>query len=177
LEVGVDGTDREINEGQYGATPSGADFLVLGHEGFGVVEEVSSAVTKLKPADYVVPIVRRPGASRYDVVGMPDMTTDDDYLEHGIKLCHGFLTEYHVDCLEYLVRVPNGLRHVGVLLEPTSIAERGIFQAYEVQGRLRIWAPHRAAALGAGTLGLLAALLLRLRGLEVMVYARSEPPT
>ncbi|MGH7409306.1 MAG: glucose dehydrogenase, partial [Candidatus Methylomirabilales bacterium] len=32
LRVGVDGTDREINAGEYGAAPKGSDFLVLGHE-------------------------------------------------------------------------------------------------------------------------------------------------
>lgn len=34
LRVGVDGTDREINSGEYGAAPEGGDFLVLGHESF-----------------------------------------------------------------------------------------------------------------------------------------------
>src|SRR3972149_10857237 len=58
-----------------------------------------------------------------------------------------------------------------------SIAEKGIFQAYEIQRRLKIWSPERAAVLGAGTLGLLASLILRLRGLEVTTLARSEPPT
>ena len=32
LRCGVDGTDKEINSGDYGAAPSGYDFLVLGHE-------------------------------------------------------------------------------------------------------------------------------------------------
>ena len=118
LEVGVDGTDREINAGEYGVAPKDSDFLVLGHEGFGVVQAVGPNATGLQPGDYAVAVVRRPGTSRYDVVGMPDMTTDDDYLEHGISRCHGFLTERYVDRPEYLVRLPQGLRHVGVLLEP-----------------------------------------------------------
>src|SRR3954452_18980454 len=40
LRVGVDGTDKEINAAEYGAAPSGYDFLVIGHEGFGQVEAV-----------------------------------------------------------------------------------------------------------------------------------------
>ena len=40
LKVGVDATDREINEAKYGAAPPGYDFLVLGHESFGIVEAV-----------------------------------------------------------------------------------------------------------------------------------------
>jgi threonine dehydrogenase-like Zn-dependent dehydrogenase len=37
LRVGVDGTDREIDDAEYGAPPAGSSFLVLGHEGFGRV--------------------------------------------------------------------------------------------------------------------------------------------
>ncbi len=61
-------------------------------------------------------------------------------------------------------------------MEPTSIAEKAIGQAYEIQRRLRVWRPRRAAVLGTGTLGLLAALLLRLRGLEVVGLGRTQPP-
>ncbi len=50
LRVGVDGTDKEINNAEYGAAPNGDDFLVIGHEGFGVVEEVGPNVKELKPA-------------------------------------------------------------------------------------------------------------------------------
>ena len=32
VRVGLDGTDREINAGEYGAAPPGSDVLVLGHE-------------------------------------------------------------------------------------------------------------------------------------------------
>ncbi len=92
LRVGLDGTDREINAAEYGAAPLGHDFLVLGHESFGVVEQVGQRVTELATGNYVVAMVRRPGNSIYDVIGMPDMTTDDEYHEHGISLLHGFLT-------------------------------------------------------------------------------------
>ena len=176
LRVGVDGTDREIIAGEYGAPPPGFDFLVLGHEGFGVVEQVGPRVSELHPGDYVVPMVRRPGKSFYDAIGMPDMTTDDTYYEHGINLLHGFLTEYYMDIPQYLVRVPGQMRDVGVLLEPTSVIEKGILQAYEIQRRLRVWQPRRAAVLGAGTIGLLATMALRLRGLEVVTFASTEPP-
>src|SRR5689334_18949813 len=168
LRVGVDGTDKEINAAEYGQAPPGYDFLIIGHESFGQVEAVGPNVTELKPGDYVAATVRRPGSSLYDTIGTYDMTTDDTYFERGINLRHGFLTEYYVDDPEYIVRVPAGLKEVGVLMEPTSVAEKAIAQAYEVQRRLRVWRPRRAAVLGAGTLGLLATLFLRLRGLEVV---------
>jgi threonine dehydrogenase-like Zn-dependent dehydrogenase len=176
LRVGLDGTDREINAGEYGAAPAGYDFLVIGHESFGVVEEVGPEVTSVAPGDLVVAIVRRPGHSVYDAIGMADMTTDNTYYEHGISLVHGFLTEYYVESDDHLVHVPAGLREPGVLLEPMSVIEKGITQAYEIQRRARVWRPRRAAVLGAGTIGLLATLALRLRGLDVVTAALEEPP-
>ena len=173
LRVGVDGTDKEINAAEYGAAPPGYDFLVTGHESFGRVEAVGPNVTELQPGDYVVATVRRPGSSIYDRIGTYDMTTDDMYFERGINLRHGYLTEYYVDDPEYIVKVPPGLREVAVLLEPTTVVEKGIAQAYEIQRRLRVWRPRRAAVMGAGTIGLLAALALRLRGLEVTVFGRT----
>jgi threonine dehydrogenase-like Zn-dependent dehydrogenase len=176
LRVGVDGTDKEINAAEYGAAPEGYDFLVIGHEGFGQVEAVGSAVTELKPGDYVVATVRRPGTSIYDEIGTSDMTTDDVYFERGINLRHGYLTEYYVDSADFIVKIPKGLRNVGVLLEPLTVVEKGIMQAYEIQRRLRVWRPTRAAVMGAGTIGLLAALVLRLRGLDVTVFGQRFAP-
>ena len=176
LRVGVDGTDKEINAAEYGAAPPGFDFLVIGHESFGRVEAVGPNVTELRPGDYVVATVRRPGSSLYDRIGTYDMTTDDTYYERGINLRHGYLTEYYVDEPEYIVKVPDGLREVGVLLEPLTVVEKGIAQAYEIQRRLRVWRPRKAAVVGAGTIGLLASLVLRLRGLEVTTFGRTRKP-
>ena len=177
LRVGVDGTDGEINAGEYGAAPEGYDFLVTGHESFGRVLEVGPNVRDMGPGDYVTATVRRPGISVYDRIGAYDMTTDETYYERGINLLHGFLTERYVDDPEYIVKVPAALKEVGVLMEPISIIEKGVEQAYEVQRRLGIWRPSRAAVVGVGPLGLLATLVLRLRGLEVTTLARTDPHT
>jgi threonine dehydrogenase-like Zn-dependent dehydrogenase len=104
------------------------------------------------------------------------MTTDDTYFERGINLRHGFLTEYYVDDAEFIVKVPRGLCVVGVLLEPMTVVEKGITQAYEIQRRLRVWRPRRAAVMGAGTIGLLATLVLRLRGLDVTTFGLNRRP-
>ncbi len=176
LCVGVDGTDKEINAAEYGTAPPGSNFLVLGHESFGRVVEVGEDVTEIKRGDYVVATVRRPGSSIYDQIGTYDMTTDDVYYERGINLRHGFLTEYYVDDAEYIVKMPQELREVGVLLEPLTVVEKGIAQGYEIQRRLRVWRPKRAAVMGAGTIGLLATLALRLRGLAVTTLALSAKP-
>jgi threonine dehydrogenase-like Zn-dependent dehydrogenase len=176
LRVGVDGTDKEINAAEYGAAPAGDDYLIIGHESFGRVEAVGPHVTEFKRGDYVALSVRRPGSSLYDTIGTYDMTTDDSYFERGINLRHGFLTEYVVDEPEYIIRAPENLKDVGVLMEPMSVAQKAIEQAYRIQQRLRVWKPRRAAVLGTGTLGLLATLVLRLRGLEVTAFGNTRSP-
>ena len=176
LRVGVDGTDKEINNADYGAAPEGFDFLVIGHEGFGIVEEVGANVHELKAGDYVVATVRRPGHSIYDLIGTNDMTTDDTYYERGINLRHGYLSEFYVDDSEFIVKVPRGLKDVGVLLEPMTVVQKGITQAYEIQRRLKVWKPKRAAVLGAGTIGLLATLTLKLRGIDVVTFGKTPKP-
>jgi threonine dehydrogenase-like Zn-dependent dehydrogenase len=177
LRVGVDGTDKEISAAEYGNAPEGEKFLITGHESLGQIVEVGPNVPDtLRPGGYVVATVRRPGKSIYDLIGLQDMTTDDVYYERGINLRHGYLTEYYVDDAAYIVPLPDTLREVGVLLEPFTIAEKGLNQAYEIQRRLKVWQPQRAAVVGAGTIGLLATLAMRLRGLEVTCYSRRLPP-
>ncbi|MBI2827169.1 MAG: glucose 1-dehydrogenase [Planctomycetia bacterium] len=177
LKVGIDATDKEINEAKYGAAPPGYDFLVLGHESFGIVEEVGARVSHVRPGDYVAATVRRPGSSIYDQIGTSDMTSEETYYERGINLLHGFLTEHYVDDAEFIVRMPPGLAHLHVLAEPMSVAAKAVQQAYEVQRRLKVWRPRIAYVLGAGQIGLLSTLILRLRGLDVYTLARSRAPS
>src|SRR5687768_15281264 len=72
LKVGVDATDREINDALYGNAPEGDDYLVIGHESFGIVEQVGAKVKRFKKGDYVCATVRRPGGSIYDMIGTND---------------------------------------------------------------------------------------------------------
>ncbi len=176
LKIGVDATDREINDALYGAAPPGYDFLVLGHESFGIVEEVGPAVTHVVPGDYVTCTVRRPGGSIYDRIGRSDITSEEVYYERGINLLHGFLTEYFVEHSEFVVKMPVGLKHLHVLAEPMSCAAKAVEQIYEAQKRLQVWEPKVAYVTGAGQIGLLATLILRLRGLDVYTLARSPKP-
>jgi threonine dehydrogenase-like Zn-dependent dehydrogenase len=104
------------------------------------------------------------------------MTTDTEYFERGINLRHGYLTEYYVEDEAFVVKVPRRLKDVGVLLEPMTVAQKGITQAYEIQRRMKVWRPRTAAVMGSGTLGLLASLVLRLRGLDVTTFGRTPKP-
>src|SRR3989440_7339684 len=177
IRVGVDGTDKEINAAESGAAPPGDEYLVTGHESFGQVVEVGPDVpSTIRPGTYVVASVRRPGSSIYGKIGLQDFTTDDVYFEGGITLLHGYLTEYYVEDHQYVFPLPAGLAEVGVLLEPTTVAEKGVNHAYEIQRRLKVWEPTRACVLGSGTVGLLTALLAPLRRLQLTVYSLPQKP-
>jgi threonine dehydrogenase-like Zn-dependent dehydrogenase len=176
LQIGVDATDREINEALYGNAPPGGDHLVIGHESFGQVLEVGDQVTDVKPGDYVSCTVRRPGGSIFDRIGRNDITSEEVYYERGINLCHGYLTETFVDDAEFIVKVPQNLKHLGVLSEPASVCAKAIEQAFLAQQRLQVWHPRRAFVLGSGQIGLLATMMLKLRGIDVYTLATKPGP-
>lgn len=152
LKVGVDATDREINDALYGNAPPGYDFLVIGHECFGIVEAVGASVRKVKPGDYVTCTVRRPGSSIYDRIGRSDITSEEQYYERGINLRHGYLTEYFVDDEEFVVRMPVGLKHLHVLAEPMSCAAKAVEQAFLCRNACRCGSPERHGSPGQGRL-------------------------
>lgn len=175
LRVGACGTDREINNGEYGVAPKGFDFLVLGHENFGRVVEVGENVKDLTAGNYVVATVRRPrGTSIYDKIGEQDFTTDVKYYERGISRLHGFMAEFYVEDAEFLIKTPPAIAEIAVLLEPLSIIEKGLKQASDIQERLKIWHPKTAAVLGVGNVGLLTVMALRMRGYEVHGFGRES---
>ncbi len=174
LQVGVDATDQEINEGLYGNPPDGFKFLVIGHELFGQVVEVGPKVTHVVPGDYVSCTVRRPGPTIYDQIGRNDITSDTTYYERGINLRHGFMTEFVVEEDTYVVKVPEGMKKLGVLSEPASICAKAIEQAYLAQKRLQVWSPKIAWVIGSGQIGLLSSMMLKLKGIEVYTIARSK---
>lgn len=189
LEVGICGTDKEICTFVYGSPPEGYDYLVLGHESLGQVVEVGSAVTGFKPGDLVVPSVRRPCPHDHCFScrdEKQDFCFTGDFTERGIKMTHGFMTDYYVDEAQYLTYVPPELREVAVLVEPLSVAEKALAQVWQVQRRLP-WADDRldeyerghgkkAVVVGAGPIGILGAMALVARGFETFVYSRSQAP-
>src|SRR5215472_19207492 len=175
-EVGLCGTDREIASFEYGVPPSGADHLILGHESLAEVVEVGSKVQSLKRGDLVVAMVRRPcphAQCRPCRAGRSDFCVTGDFTERGIKGADGFLTDYVVEDEAYLVRVPHALADVAVLVEPLTVITKAGDQARAIFSRLPYEpGPQRGLALGAGPIGLLAAMVLVADGFETLVYSR-----
>lgn len=171
LEVGVCGTDREISEGQFGDAPEDTDELVLGHEMLGVVERDGGGFSK---GDLVSATVRR--SCRHCVAceeGAPDSCLSGDYVERGITRLDGFARDLVLEDGDQLVAIPRGLGRLGVLAEPTSICARGVRHALAIGGR-QPWELRRALVTGAGPVGLLATMLLRLHGVEVWTASLEE---
>jgi threonine dehydrogenase-like Zn-dependent dehydrogenase len=169
LAVGVCGTDLEIIQGRYGWAPPGRDRLVLGHESLGRVLEAPEG-SDLGPGDLVVGIVRQPDPEPCPscAAGEWDMCRNGRYTEHGIKQLDGFLRErYRIDPGR-AVRLDPVLERTGVLLEPTSVVAKA-WEHIERIGARAVWRPQVVLVLGAGPIGLLAALLAVQRGLEVHV--------
>ena len=104
--------------------------------------------------------------------GESDMCIKGDYLERGIKGEHGYMAEYYKEKQEYLVKIPKEISEVAVMLEPFSIAEKAAKQVLEAQKRM-VWQPKSAIVLGTGTVGLFAAMILRLNGMDVVSVDRT----
>jgi len=177
IRAGLCGTDADLATGEYGRAPDGADHLVLGHETLGRVAAIGAAVTgQTRVGQLVVITIRRPGGSAYDRIGRPDLSTDSVFIEAGISGAHGFMAQEVVVDANYLVPVSDDLENVAILTEPLSCITKSLRQADQVQARLDLWEPRRALVTGASTIGLLATLALRLRGLDVTTYARRPAP-
>lgn len=189
IEAGICGTDREIVSGQYGTPPGGGDYLIIGHESLGRVIEAGDAVTRVRPGDLVVPMVRRPCPHSHCLAcraGRSDFCYTGDFTERGIKQRHGFMTEFVVDDEEYMSAVPESIRGIAVLAEPLTIAEKALEQIWQVQSRLPWACPvvpgkagahcHTAVVLGAGPVGMLGALAFAAAGFRTVVYSRTPAP-
>jgi glucose 1-dehydrogenase len=171
LEIGVCGTDREISHGLFGAAPEGESMLVLGHEALGVVIDDGHGFSR---GDLVTATVRRScGRCHACAEGSPDSCLTGDYSERGITRLDGFAREFVAEAPSQLIGIPPSLGRLGVLAEPTSICERALRHARTIGGR-QPWELQRALVIGAGAIGTLTTVLLRLGGIEVWT-ASLEP--
>jgi threonine dehydrogenase-like Zn-dependent dehydrogenase len=189
VRVGICGTDREELSGGRAQAPDAQQELVIGHEMFGQVVAVGSSVTRVKVGDYAVFTVRRGCDECIPCrMGRSDMCQTGKYRERGIKGLDGYQTEFAVDKERYIIPVPASLEPVGVLMEPLSIVEKAIDEVLRLQtvrcpeaATTPQWLfGRRCLVAGLGPVGLLAAMVLRLRGgdvygLDVVDAASARP--
>jgi len=193
IETGICGTDREIASFEYGTPPDGSRYLIIGHEAVGRVVDTGEDVDEFEEGDLAVPMVRRPCPHEHCsacVREKQDFCYTGDFSERGIKERHGFMAEYVVDQKQFMVPVPQRLKSYAALVEPLTIAEKALIQLWDIQERLPWLCQHHpeeehgkgagrchsALVLGAGPVGVLGALALKVSGFDTRVYSLREPP-
>ena len=126
--------------------------------------------------DLVVGIVRRPDPVPCCAcaVGEWDMCRNGLYTERGIKERNGFGSDFFRIEPEFLVKLDPSLGAEGVLVEPTSVVAKAWDHTERIGQRARGWQPKTLLVTGAGPVGLLAALIGALRGLDVHVLDNRE---
>ncbi len=182
LQVGVCGTDREEVAGGRADAPKGEHELIIGHEVLAEVVKVGPDVKSLKEKDLVVVIVRRPcNVCEMCKENRSDMCQSGLYTERGIKQRHGFQAEFVVDEEKYMVKVPPHLKSLAVLTEPTTVVEKAIDHSCRIQCAREPVDPDpfkwlngkKALVAGLGPVGLLASMVLLLRGAKVVGLDRA----
>jgi threonine dehydrogenase-like Zn-dependent dehydrogenase len=171
LALGVCGTDVEIASGLYGWAPPGRERLILGHESLGRV--IDPGPSGFVVGDHVVGIVRRPDPVPCPncAVGEWDMCSNGGYTERGIKQVDGFMADRWRIEPDYAVKVDQSLGVLGVLLEPTTVVAKAWEHIASI-GRRSFWDPSTILVVGAGPIGLLAALIGVQYGGDVHVLDR-----
>jgi len=169
--------------GEAGEPPRDAARWVLGHECLAEVVQAPEG-SGLAQGDRVVPVVRHGcGGCEACSLGTPDYCPTDDYTEHGIKGLDGFMRDAFADDAASLVSAPASLGDLAVLAEPMSVAIKALDTARHIARRVPWFereggfAGRRALVAGTGSLGSLAALLLRDEGMEVWGLDRSGDET
>lgn len=172
LRGGLCATDRKIVQGRHplGAPEEGSERLILGHESLGEVVEAGENAAGLRVGDLAAIAPRRPCAPPCAQCrrGRSDLCASGEYTEMGIVGRDGMLCDYVGSEARYVFAVPPELGGLGVLMEPASVVEKAWRRA--AQAREALFGEtlsRRALVLGAGPIGMLAALLGRLRGSEV----------
>ncbi len=168
-EVGVCGTDREMVSFRLRRPAADVSHLVIGHEALGQVEAIGSAVSGLRPGDWVVPMIRRACSPpcRSCSRGRNDLCLTSRFTERGIFGADGYFTELAVDEVRDLVQVPERLLGSAILVEPLSVVEKAVGRAMAV----RQTDENSALVLGLGPIGILSALVLQSRGYHVRLFS------
>lgn len=177
MQVGICGTDREETSGGRADAPKGEKKLVIGHEMLGKIVECGKDVKSVSVGEFAVVTVRR-GCGKCDAcnAGANHMCYTGAYTERGIKERHGFQAEFVVDSEDNLIKIPKEIADIAVLTEPMSVVQKAIDESGKLQQHRLPWIKSEeewfkgktALIAGLGPIGLLAAIALRLRGMEVI---------
>lgn len=181
---GICGTDRGIVSGllKFSRPPNGKNDLVLGHENLGQVIDKGPEVHGLGKGDYVVSIVRRGcGKCSNCLAGRQDFCETGEFVEAGIRGLDGFMREFYIDNASYLVKIPDEIVDIAVLLEPLSNVVKAYSELMLVQRRMTWWCKdgsyncRNVAIVGSGPIGLMFSLMFSIQGFNAFVLNKRDP--
>lgn len=172
LLVGMCATDREVTERAQGALPPGQDRMVLFHESVGRVL-YAPTISGFNEGDYVAGVVRRPDPEPCGAcaAGQWDFCLNGRYTERGIKQLDGFGAQRWTIEPRFAIPVDASIGELGVLTEPASVVAKA-WEQVELIGKRAWYEPQHVLVTGAGTIGLLGALMGVQRELDVHVLDR-----
>lgn len=188
LFTGINGTLRGIVKGTLRESldvkpPENEDFLVLGFEAVGIVEEVDDPNSRLKPGDIVVPVATTGDDCPNCRIGRTDNCSNSwrGKVTRGINGKHGYMREIFYEKESNLIKVSNrNIRDLAVLTEPIKdavktfetfsyVSKRSIFEAE--QG---IYHDKNLLIIGSGSTAIYHALIGKTFGFNVYVCNRHE---
>ena len=162
--AGVCGTDIHIYKSEYVIDPP----VILGHEMCGTIAEVGQGVTRFKVGDRVTvnpSAARLCGQCRYCQIGAPFFCVDR--AAHGSTM-HGGFAKYCVVREGVVFPLPDNLDlEAGALCEPLACSVQAVFE-------LTLIEPGDIVAVsGPGPIGIMCALLAKMRGGQVVLLGTS----
>jgi len=159
MAAGVCGTDIKIWKGDAWSNPP----VVLGHEYSGIIDSVGEGVSGFRAGDRVVSETAQVycGSCEYCKSGRYLMCQDRLSIGYGVD---GAFAEYIVVRSDILHRIPDSLSYdEAALCEPLAVAIHGSWDWCDVQPT------HTVLVMGPGTIGQLAARVLKARGATVIL--------
>jgi len=179
-KVALTRRDNQLLTDPDAVTPEGEEYIIPGHIAVGRVVETGSLIRDFRPGDIVVPTIRRDCNrcidARSDLCPHPER-----YRDSGLSGAHGFARDNLVTRGRYLIKIPEHLEHLALLLTPLSIAEKAHQEAVQVTKRFNFYcyhdsretAPH-ALVVGMGPVGIMTVFLLSLYNYQLTVFGRRE---
>ena len=171
--VGVCGTDLEIMEGSLGYYRSGmAKYpIVPGHESSGTVVALGPRVSSISEGDRVV-VECIQGCGECSECARDEAIRCKERREVGVIGQDGACAEYLITRARYLHRIPETISlGEAALAEPLAVVIKGLRRLGSAPMGDK---PRNCAVFGAGTIGHLAALVLKLRGHSVTIIDRQR---
>jgi threonine dehydrogenase-like Zn-dependent dehydrogenase len=157
--TGICGTDIHIVSGNYPARPG----VILGHETTGVVTQAGRAVQRFRPGDRVIlDPTYHCGVCFHCQSDRPNYCAEKSRTETGVS-SDGTFAHYHVADQAFLHPLPAELSFAqGTLTEPLACCLYALRQ-------IRLRSDARALVVGAGPMGLLFGVSLRVMGLDLCI--------